>query len=117
MEPARRIEIVNAYRLRAAQFDEIARRRARRGGPPVIAVPDDAQPRVLSPRELEVLGLVAEGYTSKEIGLTLHVAEETVKSHVTSVLARLDARNRAHAVALALRANVLLPPQPLELIA
>jgi DNA-binding CsgD family transcriptional regulator len=54
----------------------------------------------LTPREQEVLVLMAEGYTNKEIGKQIHAAEETIKSHTKSIYYKLDARNRAHAVAL-----------------
>ena len=105
MEPARKLEILSAYQARAHAFDEIASRRARRFGTFRHTEPDAQQP--LSTRELEVLGLVAEGYTSKEVGRHLVVAEETVKSHITNILTRLEARNRAHAVALAIRGGLL----------
>jgi DNA-binding CsgD family transcriptional regulator len=57
----------------------------------------------LTRRELEVLSLVAEGRSTREIAAALWVTEETVKSHVTRVLRRLNARTRAHAVAIAYR--------------
>jgi DNA-binding NarL/FixJ family response regulator len=107
MEAARREQILSAYRVRVRQFAETARRRERLFGRIAIAeVPDT--PRALSERECEVLALIAEGYTSKDIGERLHVAEETVKSHVTNVLGYLGARNRAHAVVIALRRGLLV---------
>jgi DNA-binding CsgD family transcriptional regulator len=57
----------------------------------------------LSKRELDVLSLVAEGRSTREIAAALWVTEETVKSHVSRVLRRLKARTRAHAVAIAYR--------------
>jgi DNA-binding CsgD family transcriptional regulator len=57
----------------------------------------------LSRRELDVLSLVAEGRSTREIAAALWVTEETVKSHVSRVLRRLKARTRAHAVAIAYR--------------
>lgn len=59
----------------------------------------------LSEREREILRLVAEGMSNREIGRRLHLSEETVKSHVRHILARLCARSRAHAVALAIRSG------------
>jgi len=56
-----------------------------------------------SDREIAVLQLVADGFANREIGLRLHVSEETVKSHIRNLLARLDASNRAHAVSIAMR--------------
>ena len=55
----------------------------------------------LSPREREVLRLVAAGKSNKEIAAALHVTERTVKFHVTSIFNKLGAENRAQAVALA----------------
>ena len=57
----------------------------------------------LSPREREVLGLLAEGNTSAEVGILLGVAEETVQTHVRRSMAKLDARSRTQAVASAIR--------------
>ncbi|KAI9133341.1 response regulator transcription factor [Acaryochloris sp. CCMEE 5410] len=49
----------------------------------------------LTPRETEVLNLVALGHTNREIGEQLYISEGTVKTHVTHILNRLDLRNRA----------------------
>jgi DNA-binding CsgD family transcriptional regulator len=57
----------------------------------------------LSRRELEVLSLIAEGRSTREIARTLWITEETVKTHVRRVLQRLGARTRAHAVAIVYR--------------
>src|SRR4051812_28056431 len=58
--------------------------------------------RVLTPRESEVLGVAARGYTTREIAERLVVSPTTVDSHIRSAMDRLGARNRVHAVALAL---------------
>jgi DNA-binding CsgD family transcriptional regulator len=64
----------------------------------------EARPELrLSRRELDVLSLIAEGRSTREIAAALWVTEETVKSHVSRVLRRLQARTRAHAVAIAYR--------------
>ncbi|MEZ4658901.1 MAG: LuxR C-terminal-related transcriptional regulator [Caldilineaceae bacterium] len=55
----------------------------------------------LSPRELEVLRLVAAGQANREIAQTLHVATSTVKKHVGNILAKLGVRNRTRAAAKA----------------
>jgi DNA-binding CsgD family transcriptional regulator len=65
----------------------------------------------LSEREGEVLRLVAEGYSTVMIASRLHLSESTVKTHVEGLLARLNARNRAEAVAAAWRLHIL-EPQP-----
>lgn len=62
---------------------------------------------VLSRRELAVLELVAEGHTGAEIARRLDVAPSTVKTHLKHVFAKLDARDRAHAVARGFRQGIL----------
>ena len=57
----------------------------------------------LTPRELEVLALVAEGYSTREIAQALWITDETVRTHVRRLLSRLGARTRAHAVAIVYR--------------
>lgn len=67
---------------------------------------------VLSAREREVLGLVAMGANSSEIAAALVVARSTIESHVRHCLDKLGARNRAHAIALALaRGDIALELQ------
>lgn len=69
-----------------------------------------AEPRVverLTDRELDVLRLVASGYTNRAIADALHLAEGTVKNHVSSVIVKLGARDRTSAVLRALRDGVL----------
>ena len=53
----------------------------------------------LTPREWEVLGMIAAGARDREIAATLQVAETTVKTHVQSILRKLQARNRVEAAA------------------
>ncbi len=52
---------------------------------------------VLTARELEVLKGLLQGRSNKEIGLTLHISTETVKSHVKSIYAKLEVKNRLEA--------------------
>ena len=61
----------------------------------------------LSPRETEVLSYVAQGYGNKEIAHTLSISEQTIKNHITSILHKLDANDRTHAVVLALRHGLI----------
>jgi DNA-binding NarL/FixJ family response regulator len=64
----------------------------------------------LTPRQRQVLRLMCEGLRNAEIGERLGMAEPTVKSHVSAVLAGLDALNRTQAVTLARRAGLLGKP-------
>ncbi len=61
----------------------------------------------LSPRELEVLGLVAEGLSNRQVGQRLHIAESTVKSHLNNVYGKLGVDNRTQAAAKARALNLL----------
>jgi DNA-binding CsgD family transcriptional regulator len=61
----------------------------------------------ISPREHEVLQLVAEGYSNTMIASRLHLSDNTVKGYVEALLTRLNARNRAEAVATASRLKLL----------
>jgi DNA-binding NarL/FixJ family response regulator len=66
----------------------------------------------LSRRELEVLALIAQGASNKQIARQLKIAERTVKAHVTSVFHKLAVDTRAQAVAVALRRGLLGPAKP-----
>ena len=71
-------------------------------------LPSDSAAAVrLTERELAVLRLVAGGYSNKEIGRALSISDGTVKNHLTEILARLDARDRTHAVMKAIAARLL----------
>lgn len=61
----------------------------------------------LSPREREVLRLLHQGNSNKEIGATLGVTERTAKFHVTSILNKLGAENRTQAVAMAVKQGLV----------
>jgi DNA-binding NarL/FixJ family response regulator len=63
----------------------------------------------LTERERGVINLVARGLGTGEIGSHVYLSERTVKNHVASVLAKLNACNRAHAVAIALRMGLIDP--------
>jgi DNA-binding CsgD family transcriptional regulator len=69
-------------------------------GGPAARAQDEAEDR-LSPREREVLQLIAQGRSNREIAQSLFVTEHTVKYHVTSLFTKLDATSRAEAVARA----------------
>lgn len=67
------------------------------------AVPEEP----LTPRELQVLGLLAEGLANKSIADRLGISDQTVKFHVAAILAKLGAANRTEAVRLAVRRGVI----------
>lgn len=79
-----------------------------RGGAPRSAGPETARiESSLSPREREVLGLVATGLPNKSIARSLGISDHTVKFHVSSVLTKLDAGSRTEAVTIATRMGIL----------
>jgi DNA-binding NarL/FixJ family response regulator len=61
----------------------------------------------LTPKEIEVLRLIASGNANKEIAARLSISEETVKSRVKSILDKLGANDRTHAVTIGLRRGVI----------
>src|SRR5271155_3957321 len=63
---------------------------------------------LLTARELEVLKLVACGYANKVISAHLDINEETTKTHIKNILAKLGARDRTHAVSLGLKRGIIL---------
>lgn len=64
-------------------------------------------PAGLTPREREVLGLLAKGLQNKEIAAVLHIGERTAKFHVSALLRKLGAGNRTEAVALAAQQGLI----------
>ena len=61
----------------------------------------------LTPREIEVLGLLAEGQSNKSIAYRMGISEHTVKFHVTSIMAKLNAGSRTEAVTLGIRQGLI----------
>ena len=61
----------------------------------------------LTTREIEVLQLVASGHANKEISARLSINEETTKTHIKNILAKLGAKDRTHAASLALKRGII----------
>jgi len=104
LKSASRDELVRAIRHVAAggqRFDEVVVQ--------ALLAEEDRQGSepVLTGRELDVLKLVAAGFSNKEIAAHLYVGVSTVKTHLDDVYRKLDVSDRAHAVAVALRAGLL----------
>jgi len=76
---------------------------ARGSGPDRLEVPDEP----LTPREHDVLELVAEGLSNKAIGARLGISDQTVKFHVASICGKLGVANRTEAVRRALRRGLI----------
>jgi DNA-binding NarL/FixJ family response regulator len=63
----------------------------------------------LTPRELEVLQLLAKGLSNAELATSLHLSETTVKTHVARILFKLDLRDRAQAIVMAYESGLITP--------
>jgi len=61
----------------------------------------------LTPRETEILSHMAQGYLNKQIAMMLNVSEQTIKNHITSILRKLNANARTHAVVIAIKKGLL----------
>ncbi|MGY1812907.1 helix-turn-helix transcriptional regulator [Blastococcus sp. SYSU D00820] len=99
-----------AVRLGAGPLREAVAALARRGRlavelPGLGRVPDAAA--VFTPREVEVLALLARGRTNRQIGAALYISEKTASVHVSNILAKLGAGGRTEAVALAAQRGLL----------
>lgn len=111
------------YALKAGSMEELvgAIERVAEGGTYVdprldrilLSPRSTAKAPQLSPREREVMHAMAEGLTAEKIGDAFGVSVETVRTHVRNVIRKLQARNRVHAIALALeRGEIALDKDP-----
>jgi DNA-binding NarL/FixJ family response regulator len=80
----------------------------KRVSPEIAAeIAEHATDDALTPREADILRLVASGNANKEIAARLFLSEETVKSHVRNILAKLGASDRTHAVTIGVRRGII----------
>jgi DNA-binding NarL/FixJ family response regulator len=111
MDAAERKNILSRYLDHSRRFDEVAARRngSREQSAEVIHLQPPLRELEQEPtmRETEVLQLISDGLVNREIGVRLYLSEETVKSHVRHLLAKLQARSRAHAVAIGFRRGLI----------
>jgi DNA-binding NarL/FixJ family response regulator len=74
---------------------------------PAVDAPDEPLVEALTPREVEVLELLAEGLANKGIAQRLGISDQTVKFHVASISGKLGANSRTGAVRLAVRRGLI----------
>jgi DNA-binding NarL/FixJ family response regulator len=107
VDAAQRNEILTRYREHSARFESVAARRDAIAEVIPFQAPLQELEQEPTAREVEVLQLISDGLVNREIGVRLFLSEETVKSHVRHLLAKLQARSRAHAVAVGFRRGII----------
>jgi DNA-binding NarL/FixJ family response regulator len=116
LKDATAAELVHAVRVVAAGDALLAPSVTRRLITDFARQPHSGPPpppiSALTPRETEVLRLIAHGLSNTEISDTLVIAEQTTKTHVGRILAKLDLRDRAQAVVLAYETGLVTPGGP-----
>jgi DNA-binding NarL/FixJ family response regulator len=108
LDPAVQLHLVEAIATTATATTAAAATTDVTSAPAASQLPDG-----LTPREVEVLGLIGAGLSNTEIAAQLFVSEATVKSHVNHMLPKIGARDRAQAVGYAYR-HGLVPPGPVR---
>ncbi|MEU2350463.1 AAA family ATPase [Modestobacter sp. NPDC049651] len=98
-----------AVRLGARPLRAAVEALARRGRVELPGVRTVAPDAVLTPREAEVLALLARGRTNRQVGAELFISDKTASVHVSNILAKLGAASRAEAVAIAAARGLLTP--------
>jgi DNA-binding NarL/FixJ family response regulator len=107
VDAAQRDEILSRYREHSARFESVAAKRDASVAEVIPFTPPQETGQDPTAREIEVLQLISDGLVNREIGVRLYLSEETVKSHVRHLLAKLQARSRAHAVAVGFRRGLI----------
>jgi len=74
-----------------------------------LSLRSEAEPFIapLTPREMEILQYIAQGYLNKQIAAELDISEQTIKNHVTSILRKLNANARTEAVVVAIKQGLI----------
>jgi DNA-binding NarL/FixJ family response regulator len=110
MDAAERKEILSRYADHRRRFEATAAKRQDRNAEVNAELVPYERLRELEPtkREIAVLQLISDGLVNREIGQRLFVSEETVKSHVRRLLAKLHAKSRTHAVAIGFRRGLIV---------
>jgi ATP/maltotriose-dependent transcriptional regulator MalT len=113
MPPQERRLTLERYRQRTKLFSRVAARRTELASETPARAASLLAAQIngseLSWRELDVLALIAQGCSNSEIGEQLALSPETIKTHVRRIIARLNARNRAHAVAIGIALGSITP--------
>ena len=117
LKDAPRADLIAAIRIAAAGDALLAPSVTRRlieafARRPASVTPAPSRLASLTPRERDILLLVARGHSNTEIAAELVVSEATVKTHVGHLLAKLDLRDRVQAVILAYETGAVIPGQP-----
>jgi DNA-binding NarL/FixJ family response regulator len=107
VDAAERRAIMNRYMDHSRRFEAAAARRSGGQADVITLTPLRDLQQEPTRREIQVLQLVSDGLVNREIGERLFLSEETVKSHVRHLLAKLHARSRAHAVAAGFRRGLI----------
>jgi DNA-binding NarL/FixJ family response regulator len=107
VDAAERNAILTRYREHSARFESVAARRETTVAEVLPFQPLKELEQEPTAREIEVLQLISDGLVNREIGVRLFLSEETVKSHVRHLLAKLQSRSRAHAVAVGFRRGLI----------
>jgi DNA-binding CsgD family transcriptional regulator len=107
VDAAQRNAILTRYREHSTRFEAVAARRDAVAEVLPFQAPLEQLGQEPTAREIEVLQLISDGLVNREIGVRLFLSEETVKSHVRHLLAKLQSRSRAHAVAVGFRRGLI----------
>lgn len=99
--------LLSSIRVLTEDAGSLAGRQRAAGIGPAVATTGDSADRYLTRRELDVLRLLAEGGSTRDIAQRLSYSERTVKNIVHDVLGKLNGRTRAHAVAVASRRGII----------